>query len=374
VDVEDSPSSFASPQASAERARAREAQVHYAPAEGRALGTLAVLAALALLWVIIPVGIGVLLGALLAFTAHQYYLPLARKTHRPALAAFLLTAAATLLVAGTVGVISYLLVLQGLAVAQMLPQSFGPDGPARHFLETMRTPLALLKIEPSSLVDRLRGTIGTVASHLAGWAADVLAVVMDGALAVFFLALTMYFVLRYWAELSRRAERLMPLNPRHTRHLLRQMRRIGRTVVIGNFGTAAVQGALGGLGYAFGHLPEAALLGALTTVASLVPVVGVMIVWVPAGLIPLLFGHTGTGLFELGWGLLITTVFCDYVVRPKLVGSGDESSTWLTFIGLFGGIKLFGFIGLLLGPLIVGMAVASLRVYERVRRFRLDLP
>jgi predicted PurR-regulated permease PerM len=135
-----------------------------------------------------------------------------------------------------------------------------------------------------------------------------------------------------------------------------------------------VQGALGGLGYAIGHLPEAPLLGALTAVSSLVPVVGVMLVWVPAGLIPLAFGHTAKGVFQLAWGLLLTTLFCDYVVRPKLVGSGEGGSTWLTFIGLFGGIKLFGFIGLLLGPLIVGMSVASLRVYERVRRFRLDLP
>jgi predicted PurR-regulated permease PerM len=371
--VDDSRQSVDEPDASSGRARARKAQAHYAPAESRALGTLAILATLAILWVVIPVGIGVLLGALLAFTAYHYYRPLARKTKRPALAAFLLTAATTLLVTGTVGVIAYLLVLQGLSVAQTLPQTLGPQSPVRQWAEGLRGPLAVLKVDPSTLLDRLRGTFGWIAAHLAGWAADLLGLLFDGALAVFFLALTMYFVLRHWVALSRHAERLLPLNPRHTRHLLHQLRRIGRTVIIGNFGTAAVQGALGGLGYWIGHLPEAPLLGALTAVASLVPVVGTMVVWVPAGLIPLVIGRTGTGVFELAWGLFATTMFCDYVVRPKLVGSGDNSSSWLTFVGLFGGIKAFGFIGLVLGPLIVGMAMASLRVYERVRRFQLDL-
>jgi predicted PurR-regulated permease PerM len=155
--------------------------------------------------------------------------------------------------------------------------------------------------------------------------------------------------------------------------LLNQLRRVGRTVVIGNFGTAAVQGALGGIGYALGHLPQAALLGALTAVSSLVPVVGTMVIWVPVGLLPLAFGRSTTGIFELTWGLLITTALCDYVVRPRLVGRGSTKSTWLTFVGLFGGIKLFGFIGLLLGPLIIEMSVDALRLYERVRKFRLSL-
>ena len=95
--------------------------------------------------------------------------------------------------------------------------------------------------------------------------------------------------------------------------------------------------------------------------------------WVPAGLVLLSTGHVGRGIFELVWGALVVMAFCDYVVRPKLVGGGETMSTWLMFVSLFGGIELFGFIGFLLGPLLVGVATVILRLYERTRRFRLGL-
>jgi predicted PurR-regulated permease PerM len=55
------------------------------------------------------------------------------------------------------------------------------------------------------------------------------------------------------------------------------------------------------------------------------------------------------------------------------VGGGATMSSWITFVALFGGLKLFGFVGLLLGPMIVGIALAALRLYERTRCFRLGL-
>jgi predicted PurR-regulated permease PerM len=187
------------------------------------------------------------------------------------------------------------------------------------------------------------------------------------------MAVTMYGVLRHWTVIARRAEHLLPINPHHTRRLMREIVRLGRAVVLGNFVTAIVQGAIAGIGYAIARMPQAAFLGAMTAVASLVPVFGTMLVWVPVGLALFFFGHAGRGSFELVWGALAVVGFCDYVVRPKLVGRGEGASMWMTLIGLFGGIKAFGAIGLLLGPVLAGIAASVLRLYERTRRFRLGL-
>jgi predicted PurR-regulated permease PerM len=361
------------PTVDAAHARARIARLHYAPAESRALGTIAILATLAILWITVPVGIGVLLGTLLAFTAYPRYRALARRTHEPVLAASLVTAALTLVVAAAVGVTGYLIVLQGMAVIAAVPQSLAPGGVADKLVVRLQPPLHVIGLEPEALADRLRGAVGSIAAWLATWATQIAGAVYDSTLALFFMATTMFFVLRNWRELGKRAEHLMPLNPRHTRRLLREVRRLGQIVVIGNFGTAVIQGAIAGIGFALASVPEAAFLGAMTAVASLLPVVGTMLVWVPVSLLLLAGGRVGIAAFVVGWNVFAVVGFCDYVLRPRLVGRGATMSMWITFVALFGGLKLFGFVGLLLGPMIVGISLAALRLYERTRRFRLGL-
>jgi predicted PurR-regulated permease PerM len=351
--------------------RGQAITAHVAPVEPRALGVLAILALLAIISVILPIGAGLLMGAMFAFTVSGYYRRLVERTRRPALIAAALATTATALVAGTLGVLVYLLVLQGVTVAAGVPGSLAQGGATSVFVHRLSPMLEALHIDPNTLADRLRDALGGIASSLAGWAARIVGIVADGALALFFMATTMYFVLRHGTALGRRAERLMPINPHHTRRLMRALRRLGRTIVIGNFGTALLQGIVAGVGFAIAQVPQAAFLGAITAVASLIPAFGTMLVWLPIGVVLLAGGHTGMGIFELAWSLLLVVGVCDYVVRPRLVGNGETMSTWMTFVALFGGIKLFGFIGFLLGPLLVGIALAALRLYERTRRFQL---
>jgi predicted PurR-regulated permease PerM len=353
--------------------RATEARSHYAPAESRALGGLAILAGAAILWVLLPVGIGVLLGTLLAFTAYGTYRSLVRRTHNAVFSAFVLTALSTIVVAGSLATLAYLLILRGVSVVTTLPQSLAPGGHAAMLVERAAAPLAVFKLGPSQIADKLQGAVGGIATSLAGWAAQMLGMIFDGVLALFFMAMTMFSALLRWKEIAKRAEHLLPINPRHTRRLMREVRRLGRQTVVGNFGTAIVQGAIAGVGYAVARVPGAAFFGGMTALTSLLPMFGTLLVWVPAGLLLFLDGQTGSAVFELVWGAVAVVGFCDYVVRPKLVGRGKTMSPWMTFVSLFGGIKLFGFVGFLLGPVLVGISMAALRLYERTRRFRLGL-
>jgi predicted PurR-regulated permease PerM len=357
----------------AAHARANEAVTHYAPAEPRALGVLALIAVGVILWVVLPVGIGVLVGALLAFTLHHPYRPLVRRTRRPVLVAVVTTTAATIVVAGTLGAFIYVLILQGIAVLGTVPKALAPGGGGAAFVQRALAPVAFFGLQPEEVVERIREALGSIATTLAGWAAQALGFALDGVLAIFFMSITMYYVLRHWTELARRAQRMVPINPHHTRRLMREIRRLGRIVVIGNFGTAVIQGVVAGVGYVIAHLPQPVFFGGMTAVASLVPVFGTMLVWVPAGFVLIFTGHVGAGIFLLVWGSVAVVGVCDYIVRPKLVGRGETMSTWLTFVSLFGGLKLFGFVGFLLGPLLAGVAVSILRLYERTRRFRLGL-
>src|ERR1019366_4368184 len=177
---------------------------------------------------------------------------------------------------------------------------------------------------------RLKSAAGDLASVLAARAAKVTGALLESLLALLFTTATMFFVSRNWAELARRTVRLMPINPHHTRRLLREAQRLGRTVVIGNFGTALAQGAVAGAGFAMARVPEAAFLGAMTAVTSLVPVVGTLVVWVPTALFLFASDRPRAGVFVLVRGTVAIVGLCDFVVRPRLVGSGDLENDGVT--------------------------------------------
>jgi predicted PurR-regulated permease PerM len=355
----------------AARARAHEASERYAPDEPRALGVLASLSLLAILALVLPVGAGVLVGALLALALHRPYVRLVRRTGQPALVAVAITTVAAVAVAGTLGALVYVLGLQGFAVASSLPRSFGPGGAAAALVERIARPFAALHLGPGDVAARLQGAFGSIVTAFAGWAARAVSALLDALLALLFMAVTMAFVLRHWRDLARHAEHILPINPHHTRRLMREVERVGRAVMVGNFGTAVLQGVIAGVGYAIARLPQPAFFGAMTAVASLLPLLGTPLVWIPAGAFLLIGGHVGPGIFELAWGAAAVVGLCDYVIRPKLVGRGHGTPNWMTLVALIGGIKLFGAVGLLLGPLLVGVALAVVRLYERTRRFHL---
>src|SRR6185369_10212260 len=102
-------------------------------------------------------------------------------------------------------------------------------------------------------------------------------------LTLFFTVMTAFFVLRHWSELLERAERMLPLNPAHTRLVLAEFQKVGKEVFIGTMLTGLAQGVLAAVGYGLGGVPEPVMLGALTAMCSLVPAVGTLLVWVPIG-------------------------------------------------------------------------------------------
>ncbi len=320
-------------------------------------------------WVVLPIGVGVLLGAVFAFTAYPRYRALAHRTNRPGLVALGIVAATTLVLTGAMAVLGTLLIQRGMAAVAMVPAAVAPGGAGDQLAHQLEAPLSRIGLHADAITSYLKSATDNAASSLSAGAAQVASAVLDGVLALFFMATTMFFVLRQWRTLEKRAIALLPLNRGHTTRLFREAERLGRVVVIGNFGTAVLQGVIAAIGFAIVRVPEWPLLGALTSVASLVPVVGTLLVWVPTGLFLLASGRPMAGLLVLTWGSLAIVGFCDYVARPRLVGAGNRMSSWTTTVSLFGGLKLFGFIGIVLGPMIVGMALAVLRVYRRTRRF-----
>lgn len=335
------------------------------PTQRRALGTFALAAVVALVWLSMPVSSGLFLGTLLAFSLLRVYERLSARLERPALAAVLLALSSAIATIGGLVLLLYVVVVRGMRVASSLAQGFEAEGPLRKMLTRFTDATQSSPFGRVDIVSRVRGAAAEAASKLTDAVAAVAGATFGVVLTVFFTTMTAFFVLRHWAELLERAERMLPLHPMHTRVVLAEFQKVGKEVFIGTMLTGLVQGFLGGVGYAIGGVPEAALLAALTAMCSLVPAIGTLLVWVPVGVGLIVTDHVAAGIFELVWGALVVGVLSDYVIRPKLVGGGGHVPTLLTFISLFGGVRVFGLLGLIVGPVIAAVALALLRTYDR---------
>jgi len=340
--------------------------------EYRALGAFAVVATLTFVRIALPLGAGLFLGALVAFTLHPLYQRLTRWTGRPHVAAVGCAALAWLLVAGGVGGLAALLIDRGATLSQQLPAALAPGGPVDDSASQASAKLGDYGIRSPALDHRLHHVVEELGGYATTLAGKAVMTAFEFLLTLFFMVVTTYFVLRHWARLTHWAEALLPLRPTHTRKLVRELRTLGRQAMLGTLLLGLIQGALAGFGYAVFGAPQAAFLGAMTAVASTVPALGTVLVWAPVGAYLIGTGHAISGVLELLWGFFFVVTLSDGFVRPKLVGRRSKMGFLATLIGLFGGLELFGFIGLLVGPTLVGLSLATLRLYgwERAARRR----
>jgi predicted PurR-regulated permease PerM len=334
-------------------------------AERRAFGFLALIALAALVRLALPVGVGLFLGALLAFALEPIYTRFRRKKVKAGTAALVCALGATAVVSSTVLGITTLLITRGIALLEVLRARLAPGGAVRLFAEHTMTRLTSLHLNTADVSQRLESETMSLGSRAAGVAAQVAGVTFGGLLTLFFMTLAAYFVLRYWNDIVTRSERMLPFERRHTRALLEQFRSVGREVLLGTVLTGVIQGVLAAIGYWLTGAPEPAFFGALTALATLIPGIGALLVWVSIGVGQIVAGHVGAGLVELIYSALTVGIASDYFVRPRLVGREKSIPSIFMFIALFGGVEVFGIIGLILGPVAVTLSLAILRTYER---------
>ena len=316
-----------------------------------------------------PLAIALVLGCVMAVSAQQPYHWLTRRLgERSGLAAVLTTIGFGLLVgvAGSAVLIALtneLIRLVGLfdEYARLygsasLTHALGPR--LSHAVEQAG-------LDPERVTAWAQRQLESAAGFAASSAAVILRATSQVVLDLVVALMTMYYVLRDGHGLTARLERVLPLEPRHTRALLVEARDVSRTAFIGTLVTAAVQGLIAGLGYAALDVPQPVTWAVATALASFIPVAGTLLVWVPVSGYLILSGHPARAGLMVVWGIFAVTMLADYYIRPRIVGRHGHSHPLLTLISLLGGIEVFGLAGLVIAPIVMSLFVAALRLYER---------
>jgi len=142
-----------------------------------------------------------------------------------------------------------------------------------------------------------------------------------------------------------------------------------RAVIYGFLITALAQGLVAGIGYRIAGASAPVLLGALTAVLSILPLFGTALVWVPVAGWLLASGDIWQGLFLLAWGALVVHPI-DNLLHPLLISSSARAPFPLVFLGVLGGLAVFGLIGIVVGPVLLGLALVLWRQWDDEERGR----
>lgn len=173
----------------------------------------------------------------------------------------------------------------------------------------------------------------------------------------------LYYMLVHGKEMENYLGSILPLKQRNIDLLAAETKRIVKVSALGIPIISIIQGFTASLGYMIFGVQEVVLWGFLTGVFAFFPVVGTMIIWVPLVIYMYAAGHTwnATGLTLYSF---IVTGNIDYLTRITLLKKMGHVHPVITVLGVIAGLGLFGFIGLIFGPLLVNYIILLFRIYS----------
>ena len=176
------------------------------------------------------------------------------------------------------------------------------------------------------------------------------------------IILTMFFFFVDGKKMLQKLMLLSPLPDKYDIEIFQKFRAVSYTTFISTFVTAIAQGVVGAIGFAIVGFP-AFLAGVLIAILSLIPYVGSMIFYVPVGIYYLLTGQIWQGIFIFFWGFLIIGTI-DNVIRAYMIKGKAEVNPIFVLFAILGGISLFGFWGVVIGPLVIALAASVFHIYQ----------
>ncbi|MFH0868350.1 MAG: AI-2E family transporter [Candidatus Woesearchaeota archaeon] len=213
-------------------------------------------------------------------------------------------------------------------------------------------------------------TIKGVTTRITENISDILFSIPIFMLDLFIILFVMFFIFRDGTILVNKIERLLPLKRKHRKNVFKKLNEMAYAVIYGSIIIAVIQGTLGGIGFLIFGISSPLLWGIVMIFASLIPYIGSSIIWFPAAMILIFNGYLDleTNMIIKGILLILYGIFVigtiDNILKPKIIGDKGGLHPVLVLLGVVGGLKFFGFIGIIVGPIILAILVTFVKIYE----------
>lgn len=200
----------------------------------------------------------------------------------------------------------------------------------------------------------------SVGGAVTQWASSALKNIAITLLNILILTIALFFAFRDGFRLLQWALSLVPMQASHKEIVARRVYETFRAVVVGSFLTAAAQGGLAIIGFLIAGVRLPVLLGIATSISAMLG--ASFLVTLPVA-ISVFRESTGWGTFLLIWCLGIVGGV-DNLLKPILIGSRARMPFILIFFSIVGGVKLYGFLGFFLGPMLIASFLSFVKIYR----------
>jgi predicted PurR-regulated permease PerM len=333
---------------------------------------LIVLALLLVGLVIRPFAEAFIFAAVLAGTLWPLQKRLSRKLgERPNTSAVIVCLGVILALLLPVGGISAFVVKETVAGARFVTETVRSSGvsglidelpdPVQRMADEL---LERFPIEEEQIDATLKKQAGAQGGKAAGVVTTALAATGSLLVQTIMMLIALFFFLVDGKALVSWIEHVSPLEPGQTLEILREFRKVSAAVLVSSLATAGVQAIAALVGYLIAGVPHPFFFATVTFFLALIPAIGAGGACLAAALLLLAQGHVGMAIFLAVWGVVVVGLV-DNLIKPLLVKRGLHMHGAIVFFALLGGLATFGTVGLLLGPLIVTLFLALVRIHQR---------
>ena len=182
-------------------------------------------------------------------------------------------------------------------------------------------------------------------------------------LSIFMTIFLMYYLLKNSSLVISKFKDYFPLSYKNGDILLKKLGRETKTLILGQFLIAIIQGTLGAIGFLIVGLPQVILWGVVMFITSFIPFLGATLVWIPACIILLGQENYVGSLVLFLWGVLIIGT-SDNLIRPKLTSALGTIHPVTVLLGVFIGLKEWGIIGLVIGPMFITVLINLIKMFR----------
>lgn len=205
--------------------------------------------------------------------------------------------------------------------------------------------------------------ISSIASILPGIGQFLMGGISSFAVNLFVLVFVLYFMLIGGTKMEQYIYELLPFSDSNKKHVMNEINMIVRANAIGIPLLAIIQGAIATLGYYLFDAPSALLFGFLTCFATVIPIVGTTLVWFPLAAYMAISGNWPHAIGLLLYcGLIVTNI--DNLIRFILQKKMADTHPLITIFGVVIGLSLFGFMGVIFGPLLISIFILCVNIFK----------